>query len=291
MTHYWEFFNMESFYVKRQFYSMKSWMVIVVMLKCVPGISQIDGNTMSIISLTALGYQESQDYVFSSANIIAAAPKMKNAQIGIYGENRFMLKQLTKFNCALVVPKQRSAFAIQAVYQGMSLMNFTGIDVGYGMELGKMMSAGIKIESGSIKFPVERKKYMIGYQAGTILKASEKTHLGIHITSRYFLSRKKMNDQLTSYTIHTGIGHQINKNLYLCLEINKIKDMQVFLMPYLRWTVGENVQLHLGTSEPLNTGYLGIGWTGSKKNIMFSAASHPQLGFSGSISFCHKLNG
>ena len=92
------------------------------------------------------------------------------------------------------------------------------------------------------------------------------------------------------YMINVGIGHSINETLYVSCEIMKVKAIRPTISPFLKWKMTEKIHAHFGMLEPLNTGYIGLGWKAHKKNIILSFASHPHLGLSGSISLSHEFN-
>jgi len=269
---------------------MRLLIIPILILYSWKGFSQLDGSITSIISLSALAYQHIEQDVFSSMNIISSISTIKKKQAGIYSENRFMIKGLTKVQFALTLPLKKSGFGMQLNYQGTNNMNFAGIASGYGMQIGKMMSTGLKIEAGRTTLPEGDNIYMIGYQVGCKVNASEKTQLGFHLTRRSFPSVIKTIKQKGIYMINVGIGHTINETLYLSCEIIKVKAIRPTISPFLKWKMTEKIHAHFGMLEPLNTGYIGLGWKAHKKNIILSFASHPHLGLSGSISLSHEFN-
>ena len=269
---------------------MRLLLITILIVYSFKGFSQFDGSSTSIISLSGLAYQNIEQDVFSSMNIISSISTIKKKQVGIYSENRFMIKGLAKVQGVLTIPSKKSGFGMQVEYQGINNMNFAGIAAGYGMQISKMTSAGLKIETGRSTFPSGNTIYMIGYQAGIKVNASEKTQLGFHITRRSFPSVTKAIKQNGVYIIHAGIGHTVNEILYLSCEMIKAKNFKPTISPFLKWQMTEKIHAHFGMLEPLNIGYIGLGWKAHKKNIILSFASHPHLGLSGSISLSHDFN-
>jgi hypothetical protein len=54
--------------------------------------------------------------------------------------------------------------------------------------------------------------------------------------------------------------------------------------------MNESIHLQGGILQPLNSGYVGLGWKRNKGNISFSFASHSHLGLSGSLNLVHDFN-
>jgi len=290
MTQKEEFFNMERSHAKTQICRMKLYMMFVIMVCGLTGFSQVEGTTINMISMSALAYQDIEQDVFSSLNIISAAAHVKKTQIGMYCENRFMVKGMGKAQAAFCFPLKKAGVGMTADYQGMNKMNFIGVSGGYGMYVSNKISLGLKIESGRVIYPSGNKNYLIGYQAGFIVKANEKTQLGVHLTERLFPTVSKSLSHPGLYIINAGIGHSINKMVYLSCEIIKIKNTTAYVSPYIKWHMNESFHLQGGILEPLNSGYIGLGWKKNNGNINFSFATHSHLGLSGSLNLVHEFN-
>jgi hypothetical protein len=290
MTPNEEFFNMERSHAKTQICMMKLLMMAVVVLTTIKGFSQVEGTTVSMVSMSALAYQDMEQDVFSSLNIISSAANIKKIQAGIYFENRFMAKGIVKGQCALSLPLKKAGIGIAADYEGFHKMNFIGVSGGYGMKITDKINVGLKLETGRIKFPLQNNKFLIGYQAGFIFKVNEKTTLGVHLTKRHSPSLYKSVNHTGFYMINAGIGHIINENVFISCEIIKVKNTSAFISPYVNWNIGEFFHLQFGLLQPLNNGYIGLGWKTTKGNIRLSFASHSHLGLSESISLINDFN-
>jgi len=290
MTPNEEFFNMERSHAKTQICMMKLLMMSAIILAAAKGFSQVEGTTISMVSMSALAYQDMEQDVFSSLNIISAVADIKKIQLGIYGENRFMSKGIIKGQGALSFPLKKAGIGISADYEGFHKMNFIGVSGGYGMKITDKINVGLKLETGRIKFPLQKNKFLIGYQSGFIFKANEKTTLGVHLTKRHSPSLYKSVNHTDFYMINAGIGHIVNENVFIACEIIKIKNTNAYISPFINWQIGDFFLLQTGIIQPLNTGYIGLGWKTTKGNIRLSFASHSHLGLSGSISLVNEFN-
>ena len=265
-------------------------MIALILFNAIEGLSQIEGPTFGMVSLSALAYQNVEQDLFSSLNIISSSSNVNKIQFGVYTENRFMTKGLNKIQSALSFPFKKSGAGIMADYQGMNKMNYIGVAGGYGMELSNKINIGLKIEAGRSAYPSGNKSYLIGYQTGFIFKANEKTQFGLHLTNRFFFFPTKSLNKPGTYIINAGIGHTLNEMLYLSCEIIKAKNTNTYISPYIKWHINNSLQLHGGVLSSLNTGYIGLGWKKSTEFINLSFASHNYLGISGSISIVHEFN-
>jgi len=269
---------------------MKSLMMCVLVLSAIKGFSQVDGTTVSMVSISAMAYQDIEQDLFSSLNIISSAANIKKIQAGIYCENRFMIKGMVKAQASVCMPLKKAGIGIAVDYQGLNKMNFLGFSGGYGMKITNKMNVGLKVETGRSKYTHDKNNLLIGYQTGFIYKATEKTQFGVHLTNRYLPSLSKSINHNGFYMINAGIGHIINQTVFISCEVIKLKNINAYISPYINWHVGDLFHLRGGILQPLNTGYIGLGWKTTKRNIAISFASHSHLGLSGSISLVNEFN-
>ena len=122
---------MERSHAKSHICSMRLLLITILIVYSFKGFSQFDGSSTSIISLSGLAYQNIEQDVFSSMNIISSISTIKKKQVGIYSENRFMIKGLAKVQGVLTIPSKKSGFGMQVEYQGINNMNFAGIAAGF----------------------------------------------------------------------------------------------------------------------------------------------------------------
>jgi hypothetical protein len=290
MTPNEEFFNMETSHAKTQICMMKSLMMGVLVLAAIRGFSQVEGTTVSMVSMSAMAYQDLEQDLFSSLKIISSVANIKKIQAGIYCENRFMIKGMAKAQATFCLPLKKAGIGMAVDYQGLIKMNFIGFSGGYGMKITNKMNVGLKVETGRSKYTLYKNNLLIGYQTGFIYKATEKTQFGVHLTKRYLPSLSRSINQNGSYIINAGIGHIVNEKVFISCEVIKVKNINAYISPYINWYVGDLFHLQGGILQPLNTGYIGLGWNTTKRNISFSFASHSHLGLSGSISLVNEFN-
>ena len=290
MTPNEEFFNMERSHAKTQICMMKLLIMSAIVLGTMNGICQVEGTSLSIVPMTALSYQDIEQDLFSSINIISSAANTTKMQTGIYCEKRYMVKDFLKTQAVFCLPLKKAGISMAIDYQGVNKMNFIGVSGGYGMKISDKVNVGLKLETGRSKFPIQKNHFLIGYQTGFIFKANEKTTLGVHITKRHITSLNKSVDHTGFYMINAGIGHIINEDVFISCEIIKVKNTSAYISPFINWHIGDFFLLHTGILQPLNTGYIGLGWKTTRGNIKLSFASHSHLGLSGSISLVNEFN-
>jgi len=250
--------------------------------------AQVIGEQRSILSLTSSCYQKKPD-IFGSSVLIAASAFAEKSQIGIYGENRFMVKPLSPVRVVMCMPVGKGGIAFSGNYLGVNWMHLYGLSAGHGLKLTNKLGIGLKIDGGIFSVSHAEKLKMIGYQGGIIYQLSEKTIGGFHFSNKRYLLSNKFNSPPGSYAVNAGIGHQINPSIFISCEIIKETDKPVSIAPNLSWNMNSVINLKAGLMPPLNDGYIGIGWDRKKQGFFIGISSHAYLGFSGAISYTYEI--
>jgi hypothetical protein len=268
---------------------MKILFTILLVLLALLGRCQVVGEMRSIVSLTNSSYQQKKQGVFACSNMIAASAFANNAQVGLHLENRFMTKGLSNIRFAYLLPKNKGGFAFGGYLAGTGPINVIGVSAGKGIRLTEQLGVGLKIETGMASWNQGEKYVRIGYQTGMIYQVSEKTSCGIHFGNNRFIKSVKENILPGYYSLHGGIGHQLNTSIFIACELLKETNKPVSLSPSMTWSLGEIIQLQAGLSPPINTGYVGVSWTLKKNLFSVAFSSHPSLGISGAITLAHEF--
>jgi len=250
--------------------------------------AQVIGEQRSILSLTSSCYQKKPD-VFGSSTLIAASAFAEKSQIGIYGENRYMVKPLSPFRVAMCMPIGKGGISFSGNYLGVNGMHLYGLSAGHGLKLTNKLGIGLKIDAGIFSVSHVEKLKMIGYQGGIIYHLSDKTIGGFHFSNKRYLLSNKLNSPPGTYAVTAGIGHQVNPAIFISCEIIKETDKPVAIAPNLSWILNSAINLKAGLMPPMNDGYIGIGWNKNKQGFFIGISSHAYLGFSGAISYMYDI--
>jgi hypothetical protein len=98
--------------------------------------------SMPYIGLAA--YSQQQNDVFSFTGNQAALAQQKNAAIGVYGEQRFLMADNNSYALAAAFPSKMGNFGVKLNYAGFSNFNENAVGLAYGRSLGKTVDIGIQ---------------------------------------------------------------------------------------------------------------------------------------------------
>ena len=139
----------------------------------------------------------------------AALSKIKNSSAGIFGEQRFLLKELAFYNFALAIQTKPGNFGINGYYSGSVEFNSMSVGAAYGRSLGEIVDIGIQFDYSSYKLKSYGKASFINVQMGSIFHLTEQFHAGIHIKNLAGF-RSNQNSEKLNPLITVGIGFDVS---------------------------------------------------------------------------------
>ncbi len=229
---------------------------------------------------TAIGtYSKNFADAFSGSVNQATLAQVQHTSAGIYGERRFMLKELSNYTAAIVLPSKWGGFGMVARYFGGQHYNDSQIGAGYGRKLGDVVDIGVQFNYNMIRLAGYGSSSAINFEAGVMLHLTPKLHTGLHVynpTGGKF--GKDGNEKLASiYT--TGIGYEVSDKFFISADISKEEEKPAAITASMQYSVAKQFFARLGTAAGTGNYFCGLGlqWKVCRADV--TATWHPQLGF------------
>ncbi|MGH2648873.1 MAG: hypothetical protein ACRDE8_14950, partial [Ginsengibacter sp.] len=105
---------------------------------------------------------------FSFTSNQAALAQIKNAAIGVYGENRFLLNATNLYSAVVVMPTIQGNFGIQIDYFGFKDYNESQVGLAYARSLGSKLDIGVKFNYYSFRIPSYQGSSSVNFEIGAI---------------------------------------------------------------------------------------------------------------------------
>ncbi|MEY2917240.1 MAG: hypothetical protein RIS73_954 [Bacteroidota bacterium] len=238
------------------------------------------------IGLAAYSTQQPDPLSFTANQ--AALAKTKQAAVGIYGEQRFLLAATSSYALATTIPTKMGSFGVQLNYSGFKNFNENKIGLAYAKSLGNKVDIGIQFNYYGYRIPSYGNAAAVNFEAGAIIHFTDKLNGGIHIYNPVggklgaSTSFNSGDEKLASvYTF--GLGYDASDHFFVSGEIIKEEDKPV--------NVIAGGQYHFAKQFFIRTGFMseslavfagaGIGWKNLRLDVCGSY--HPQLGISPGI--------
>lgn len=249
--------------------------------------SQSFQSPVSLIYAKTNTYSSIQKDAFSFTGNQAALAGNKKISVGIYGERRFMLADLTSYQFALALPTPSGNFGVQANYFGSSVFNQTRMGLAYARNLGKA-DIGAQFNYHQIKIAGYGNASAVNFDLGTILHISEQFQTGVHIYNPTRVSFGKTNEEKLPMIYSFGLGYDASEKFFIGTEIEKVENLPVSVNVGLQYSFDERIFARAGISSATSVFYLGAGFSLNGFRIDITASLHQSLGVTPGLLFVYS---
>lgn len=218
----------------------------------------------------------------------AALAKIKNSSVGIFGEQRFLLKDLAFYHFALSLHTKPGNFGINGYYSGSVEFNSMSIGAAYGRSLGETVDIGIQFDYSSYQLKGYGKASFINVQMGSIFHLSEQFHAGIHVKNLAGF-RSNQNIEKLNPLITIGLGFDASENFFAAIAFQKEMERQNDAQAMIRYKLQNKISLKAGLATQIPVAYAGISFTLKQFIIDVLSSHHPQLGITPGLSLQYNF--
>jgi hypothetical protein len=239
---------------------------------------------------TGIGtYSQNFTDAFSGATNQAALAEIKNATAGIYGERRFMLKELSNYAAAIVLPSGPGGFGIGVNYFGSQNFSASAIGLGYGRKLSDQVDIGAQFNYNMIKLAGYGSSGAVNFELGTLWHVTGKLHLGIHVYNPVGGKFGKENSEKLASIYKAGLGYEASDKFFVSIETAKEEDQPVNVNAGIQYIFAAQFFARAGVVTGSNSYFFGLGLKWNVCRIDAAITWHPQLGFTPAIMLLFDL--
>jgi len=276
------FVNTRNLYIGNQTGWVKK--IIIILFFSLSFLGNSKGLTQTVHSPLLAAYLGPGAYsnnhidVFSFHANQAALTKIKNASAGVYGEKRFLLKELSLYNAAAVVPTSSGNFGLDARYYGFADYNETQLGLAYARSLGNKVDLGVQFNYYAVRVAGYGNASAINFEIGTILHLTDKLNAGVHAYNPVGSKLGKNEEEKLASLYSGGIGYEASEKFFFSIEIEKEENKPVNVKGGLQYKFLPQLLVRAGVSTATSSMYsgIGIGWRSIRFDVTVSY--HPQLG-------------
>lgn len=220
----------------------------------------------------------------------AALADLRQAGVGVYYENRFLVKDMSMQGAAVAIPTFKvGTFGVSWSRFGNNLYNDNRVGLAYGMKLFKFLSAGVQLNYLNTYLAENYgSKGNFVVELGVLSQVTKNFRVGFHA---YNLSRASLSDRYaTEYVpmiFRLGMQYDFSQKVRVALEADKDMVLPPVVKLGVEYLPSEVIQIRVGAATQPFQATFGFGVR--FKGIHFDVAGsvHPVLGFSpmGSLSY------
>jgi hypothetical protein len=210
--------------------------------------------------------------------------------LGIFYENRFVMKELGLKAGVFALPTKSGTFAINLMQFGYSKYNESKIGIAYAKSLGKRFSLGIQIDYLNTFFSEEYgNKGTAIAELGFLAQPIDNLFIGAHI---YNISRSKIaayNNERVPTLLTVGMAYKFSEKVLCSVEAEKDFDYKAIFKVGMEYQFIENVFVRAGVTSNPNQMCIGIGYILKRFKADVSFSTHQVLGVSPHVGFTYTF--
>lgn len=231
----------------------------------------------------------------------AGLADLSHIAIGLYYENRFMVKELSLRSGAFVLPTKSGVFGLNYNYFGYSKYNEQKIGLAYARAFGEYFSMGLQLDYLSTRIAEDYgSNHAFTFELGIRTKISEGFVLAVHIFNPIGVKIENEYNERVPTIFKLGLSYKISDKLLLALETEKDLEFKPLIRGGFEYKIVEQAIIRIGYSTlPATTGSenfsisslyaFGFGLNLKKLQIDFSSSIHQTLGWSPQVSIQYKI--
>lgn len=218
----------------------------------------------------------------------AALANLNLTSAGIYGEQRFLLKELSFYRFALALQTKPGNFGINGFYSGSADYHSMSVGGAYGRKLGEKADMGIQFDYSTYQLKGYGKTSFVNVQLGGLIHLSEQLHAGLHVKNLAGFRSNQQSEKLkTVYTV--GLGYDASDKFFAAIAFQKEEDQQNDIHAMVRYDVQNNIGFKAGMSTQIPVAYGGIIIGLKNFTIDILSSYHPQLGITPGLALQYNF--
>jgi hypothetical protein len=233
------------------------------------------------LGLTAYSLQQNNPLSFTGNQ--AALTQSKSSGIGVSGERRFLLGEISLYTLGAALPTRLGNFGILINYTGFKNFNENKIGLAYARKLGRLAAIGIQFNYYGYRIPAYGNASTINFEIGAMFQLTDKLNAGIHVYNPVAGKLGKNREEKLASSYKAGLGYDVSGNLLLAAEIIKEENKPVHVIAGLQYQFTKQFFAKAGFISGSTTAYAGAGIAWKHLRLDISSSYHPQLGLSPGI--------
>jgi hypothetical protein len=211
--------------------------------------------------------------------------------VGIYGENRFLLKELSQGAFGFVMPvKKAGVFGISYNYFGYSLYQESKAGLSYAMAFGKRISAGVQLDYINLHQGEDYGNANIfTFEVGVRAELIKNLILGVHVYNPIHVKISKYGPERVPVIFKAGLAYNFSDKAIIAIETEKDLSNKARFRAGVEYHVVKPVYLRIGIGTAPYTNSFGLGLEFGAFKADISASRHQVLGFSPQLSLSYSF--
>ncbi len=228
--------------------------------------------------------------IWAAHNNPAGLAKIVQPIVGLFVENRFLMKELCYNAASFAVPVANGGMAIAVSQVGSNQYNNVFAGFAYGRSFGERFSAGIRFDYYQVSYGNEYGKgSAVTFEAGIQWQIDEKTGFAVSIFNPIKSQYQCSPPQEIPSLWRAGVAYKPITDLQLLFQAEQSHRDGYTFRYGVEYSLNDQVYLRAGYSTNPSGISFGCGYSFSAFTIDIATKWHQTLGFSPQGSLIYKL--
>jgi len=227
---------------------------------------------------------------WSIANNQAGMAWMRGWQVGLFGENCYLIPEMSRETAAVSWSGRPGAFGLSIIHYGFQLYREVQAGISYARKFGNRFSAGIQLNYQTIQIGNGYgSKGLVSCSIGMLYKPDPAWTIGIHVSNPTGMTVTDTPSERMQLLFRAGLAYDIRKKILIMAEVEKDLVNKLIFRSGLEIRIVRSLSGRIGiiTNPLMITG--GLGFALGKVSIDLATGYHLGLGFYPSISIIYGL--
>src|SRR5688500_6490749 len=226
---------------------------------------------------------------WSLHNNVSGIANLEKPEIGVFAENRFVMKAFTTVALTGVMQLGKSGGIGAELYRfGDKLYNEQRLGIGYAHKLGQV-SLGLKADLLQVHVEEFGSKRVVAFSFGGQSQVVPGLFFGAHIYNFNQVKLAEFEDERVPTVMNAGISYRPGKKVMLNVETEKDLELDADFKAGLEYQMNEKLALRTGFSTLTQSVSFGVGFAARSFQIDYALTSQSRLGFSNHVSVGYKF--
>ena len=266
--------------------SILCWLCLVY---SIPAFSQ------SSILLSYLNTPGVNSYSPTEVNVLtiehnqAVLGQVKQFSIGVNGERKYLLNDLSDYIASAVLPVKEGAFGFIANRSGSIAYSQSLFAVSFGRKINEWVNIGIQFNYYLTNRMYFGNNSSINADVSLLGKVTEQLYAGIQLHNLIPNAGNK-SDQRIPFQISSGLGYAVSKELFLGMMLRKIETEGIDWIPEIDYTINNILSARLGIQSSNSIYYGAVGILLGNYKLEVTSSIHPYLGITPGLGIIYNPN-
>jgi hypothetical protein len=219
----------------------------------------------------------------------SAITNAKFKSFGFFGENKYLLNELSRFSFAFTSPTKIGFLGMGLNYFGNADYNETSLFFDYAHNLNYKSALGIFFQPQINKTKNCSNQYTLAGAVGMNIELNEKISTGICIRNQFSFNKNTDASMDNKIELLSELKYDVTKDFLISIAIYKQYNYATNAVISLKYHYKKRMFIDYGFIGGLNQMYLGIGFSLDKMNLEVISSFHPDLGYSPSLLLTQKF--